>query len=148
MSKTERLANLYVATLRAMYLIIHHCHLTTRGDNFYGSHLLFSKIYTQIVEDIDTAAEKFIGLFGINALDFALQQEFISKLLAKYQAKSEEQFQLALAIEEDFLAFSEQAYKLFDEEGVLTLGLDNDLQSISSHSEQAMYLLQQSLDKE
>ena len=45
MERIERLANLYTATLRAIYHVETFCHWTTKGLGFYGNHLLFERLY-------------------------------------------------------------------------------------------------------
>lgn len=146
MEKVFDIANMYVATLRALYLVEQNCHWLTKGMAFYGDHLLFERLYKAAAESADLAAEKFIGLFNENGLNIAAQATFISKLLAKYQ--EDNLHAAALKLEKDFLAFSQQAYDLFEEEGVMTLGLDDMLMSIASKHEEACYLLQQILADE
>jgi DNA-binding ferritin-like protein len=148
MERVEKLANLYVASLRAIYLVETHCHWRVRGLGFFGTHLLFERLYKQSAEDSDAAAEKFIGLFGDNALDFKTQQEYITKLLIKYQDDAMEELQLALNIERDFVAFAKQTYDELDKADVLTLGLDDLIMSQSSNAEGRIYLLQQALERE
>lgn len=148
MTKTEQLANLFVASLRAIYLVETFCHWTTKGLGFYGNHLLFERLYKQAAEDADLAAEKFIGLFGENAMDYKTQCAHLGKLMTKYQDREMEKLELALAIEKDFVAFAKQAYDAFDKDDVLTLGLDDTIMTIASNREGAMYLLQQAIDEE
>jgi DNA-binding ferritin-like protein len=142
------MANLYVATLRAIYLVLQFCHWETRGLGFYGNHLLFERLYKQSAEDADFAAEKFIGLFGEPAVDYKLQQEFISKLLIKYQDHQDDRLHLALTIEKDFIAFAKQCYDELDKDGTLSLGLDDMIMSQSSNHEGSIYLLKQAIDEE
>ena len=148
MEKICNIANLYVATLRVIYLIHQHCHWVSKGLGFYGDHLLFERLYKSAQENADLAAEKFIGLFGEDGLDFNAQKDYMNKLLSKYSNEADTERKpadLALAIEKDFLAFSDQTYHIFDEEDVLTLGLDDMIMSIASKREEACYLLQQTL---
>lgn len=143
MEKVFDVANMYVATLRALYLVEQNSHWLTKGFAFYGDHLLFERLYQASAETADLAAEKFIGLFGEDGLDVIAQASCITKLLAKYQ--DENLHALCLKMEKDFIAFSEQVYQIFDEEGVLTLGCDDMIMSIASKHEEACYLLQQAL---
>jgi DNA-binding ferritin-like protein len=149
MERAEKLANLFTATLRAIYLVHQFSHWTTKGLGAYGNHLLFERLYKSAGEDADLIAEHFIGILGENTMDFKSQQEYLSQILAKYQDHAMEKLQLGLAIERDFVAFAKQAYVEFDKsEGILTLGLDNDIQQVSSNAESRIYLLQQALDEE
>lgn len=145
MEKHSKTAALYIATLRAISIIHTQSHWTTKGDTFYGDHLLFERIYNSALENLDLAAEKFVGLFGTDCLDYALQIDLLNKVLLKYKGLEGKPLDMSLAIEKDFLKFSQDAYNLFEEEGKLTLGSDDMIMAIASKREEAVYLLQQPL---
>jgi DNA-binding ferritin-like protein len=145
MDKCVKVAALYVATLKAISLIHQHNHWTTHGEMFYAEHLLFERLYKSSIEDLDLAAEKFIGLFGDEALNYKFQTELLSKVLSKYNNLEGDPVEMSLAVEKDFIKFSDDAYKCFDEQGELSLGLDDMIMSIASKREEAVYLLQQTL---
>lgn len=147
MEKVWKIANLYVATLRQMYAIHQFSHWTARGIAFFSDHKLFERLYGSAAEAADTAAEKMIGLFGADGVDYEAQTELMSKVAARYSHLSGSPVEMSLAIEKDFLDFSKEAYQAFDEEGVLSLGLDDMIMSIASERETSCYLLQQVLDK-
>lgn len=148
MEKVYKIANFYVATLRAIYLIHQHSHWTAKGTGFYGDHLLFARLYESAEADADLAAEKFLGLFGENALDYQLQLELLGKILARYTEQEGNPTAMSLAIEKDFVQFCSEAYKAFKEENVMTLGLDDMIMSIASKREESCYLLQQTIESE
>lgn len=143
MDKCSKTAALYIATLKAIALVHQHSHWTTKGKPFYGDHLLFERIYKSSLEDLDLAAEKFIGLFGTDCLDYQLQADLLDKVLLRYKSLEGKPLAMSLAIEKDFLKFSKDAYNCFEEEGTLTLGLDDMVMAIASNREGAVYLLQQ-----
>src|SRR5579885_2219708 len=145
MEKCEKMANLYVATLRAIYLIEQHCHWTARGSNFYGNHLLLERLYKDLIDEADGAAEKMVGLFGKNGLDYKLQCELIHNIINKYADLAEHPLKQALAIENDFIKLSEELFNGFEKEGKLSLGLDDFIMATSSKHEEHLYLLQQAL---
>ncbi len=145
MDKCCKVAALYIATLKAMALIHQHNHWTTKGDNFYGDHLLFERLYDSALENLDTAAEKFLGIFGEECLNFSLQADLLNKVLSKYKNVSNQPAALSLKIEKDFIKLSQDSYKCFEDEGKLTLGLDDMIMSISSQREESVYLLQQTI---
>lgn len=147
MEKVYKIANLYVATLRQMYLIHQHNHWNTRGEAFYSNHLLFERLYKSAAEDADAAAEKMIGLFGTQGVEYSEQALFMLEIANKYKHLDSERAELSLAIEKDFLQLSKDAYEAFDNEGVLTFGLDDLIMSIANKREESCYLLQQILDK-
>lgn len=148
MDKSCKLAALYVASLKAMALIHQHSHWTTKGEPFYGDHLLFERLYDSTLENLDLAAEKFIGIFGDKCLDYDLQADLLHKCLLKYKNLEGSPVQMSLSVEKDFLKFSKEAYNAFEDEGTLTLGLDDMLMAIASQREESCYLLQQTLEKE
>lgn len=145
MDKCLKVAALYVATLKAMALIHQHNHWTTNGEMFYSEHLLFERLYNSVLEDLDLAAEKYMGLFGDDVLVYTLQTELLSKVLSNYNKLESSPVEMSLAVEKDFIKFSNDAYKCFEEQGELSLGLDDMIMSIASNREEAVYLLQQSL---
>lgn len=146
MDKCSKVGALYVATLKAMTLIHQHSHWTTKGSNFYGEHLLFMRIYESAQEDLDLAAEKFMGVFGNQCLEYDMQTDLLHKVLLKYSNLEGSPAQMSLEVEQDFIKFSKEAYNCFEDEGKLTLGLDDMIMAIASKREEAVYLLQQNLD--
>ena len=148
MEKCCKVAALYLATLKAMALIHQHNHWTAKGKTFYGDHLLFGRLYESVTKDIDTSAEKFMGLFGKEYIDYKSQAELLSKILIKYANLEESPIEMSLAVEKDFIQYSKYAHKCFDEEDTLTLGLDDMITAISGKREEAVYLLQQTLENE
>jgi DNA-binding ferritin-like protein (oxidative damage protectant) len=145
MDKCHKVAALYLATLKGLSLIHQHNHWTTKGADFYGDHLLFMRIYESVSENVDTAAEKFIGVFGDEPLKYDFQNELLGKVLSRYSKFEGSPVQMSLAAEKDFLKFSKDAYNCFEKEGKMTLGLDDMIMSIASEREEAVYLLQQVL---
>jgi DNA-binding ferritin-like protein len=148
MDKCSKIAALYIATLKAMALIHQHNHWTTKGMPFYGDHLLFERLYNSALKDLDLAAEKFIGLFGDQVLSYELQSDMLHKVLLKYNNLEGSPAQMSLGVEKDFLKFSQEAYNCFEDEGKLTLGLDDMVMAIASQREESVYLLQQKLLKD
>lgn len=143
MEKCCQIAGLYLATLRAIYFIHQQNHWLSKGNDFYGNHLLFQRLYESAQADADTAAEKFIGLLGEDGLDLSFQADLLHKILKRYQGLSGNPLQMSLAIEKEFLKLSKDAYDGFETEGVMTLGLDDMIMAIASKREESVYLLQQ-----
>jgi len=148
MEKHHKVAALYIATLKAISLIHQQNHWVSKGKNFYGNHLLFERLYKSSQEDLDSAAEKFIGLFGDDCLNYDLQIELLTKVLSKYKNLEGSNVAMSIAIEKDFIKLSQEAYKLFRDVNQMSLGLDDLIMSISSNREEAIYLLQQILKNE
>lgn len=145
MDKCSKTAALYIATLKAMYLIHQHNHWTTKGLSFYGDHLMFQRLYESVQTDLDSAAEKFIGLLGDECIRYDLQTDLLNKVLLRFKSLEGSPAHLSLSIEKEFLKFAQTAYNCFEEEGKLTMGLDDMLMSVSSNRETAVYLLNQKM---
>ena len=148
MDKSIKMCALYVATLTAMSIVHHQNHWLTKGKTFYGDHLLFERIYDSSLEDLDSAAEKFIGVLGEDCLDYDLQTDLLHRVLLKYENLEGSPQQMSLAIERDFLKLGTALRAQLEEEEKLTMGIDDLLASIASNRETAVYLLQQSLNQE
>jgi DNA-binding ferritin-like protein len=153
MDKCCKAAALYIAALKSLALIHQQNHWTVKGGSFYGKHLLFERIYDSALENLDLAAEKFVGAFGVECIDYGMQAEFLNKMLCRYTdlaAEMEDDFpvKLSLTAEKDFLEYSEYIFNCLEEEGKMTLGIDDMIMSIAGEREEAMYLLQQSMDGE
>lgn len=146
MDKCCKVANLYLASLKGLQLIHQHNHWTTKGKNFYSHHLLFERIYDTAVENLDLAAEKFIGVLGDECLDYNMQTELLNKVLEKYKKMCGDEIRMSLAIEKDFLEYSKYTYDCLERENRLSLGLDDMIMSIASEREEAVYLLSQTLN--
>jgi DNA-binding ferritin-like protein len=145
MEELIKLTAAYVAALKAASIIHQLNHWTCKGDSFYGDHLLFERIYDSASDDIDKAAEKFIGLFGDECVDYKLQTTLLNSLLDKY--KDEEPLQKSLNIEQNICDFTVQLYSCLEKCKKLTTGLDDTLSSICSNRETSIYLLKQRIKK-
>jgi hypothetical protein len=141
MERIEELCCYYVALVRSIYLVHQNHHWITKGENFYGNHLLFERIYKTAADDADLAAEKFIGLFGTDVLDLSMQAQMIGKIMGNFA--SGDPIGTSLRIEKKFLDFSEKFYRMVKDEGKMTLGLDDMIMAIASNREAAVYLLKQ-----
>jgi DNA-binding ferritin-like protein len=143
MDKCSKVAALYIATLKAIAFIHQHNHWTTKGVAFYGDHLLFERLYNSALENLDLAAEKFIGLTGDECVEYELQNSFLHKVLSKYNNLEGSPIEMSLAVEKDFIKLSQDVYHCFEEAGRLSLGLDDMIMAIASKREESIYLLQQ-----
>jgi DNA-binding ferritin-like protein len=145
MEKSNKVAALYIATLKAMSIVHQHNHWTTKGADFYANHQLFMRIYESSQKNLDTAAEKFIGLLGNTVLNYDFQTDLLSRVLSKYSKLEGSPAAMSLAVEKDFLKLSREAYDCFQQERTMSLGLDDMIMAIASDREESVYLLQQSL---
>lgn len=140
----------YLAFLRALSLISTNNHWQCQGPNFYGNHLLFERIYNDLIKLSDSAAERTVGLFGVELIDLEKQLPAIHKLTDKYsytKFSGEENPYIMSSLEatKDFLKFSKNVYKAIKDSDDMTLGLDNLIMSISDKCEEHVYLLKQAI---
>lgn len=146
-AKTEsgKLLSEYVGMLRGLAIIHQTSHWLCRGDTYYEKHLLFERLYNSVSEDLDLAAEKLIGVFGVKFLDPQEHVEYAKKLVDEYNEK--DFTERGLAAEVAFLTFSEELYEKIKESGDMSLGLDDMIMSIASNHEENIYLLKQQASK-
>ena len=128
-------------------------HWTTKGDPFYGDHLLFSRIYDVVKCEVDSIAEKAIGLGSSFNVDLRLVTSQVMKLVSGYgmTATIPQQSDLArrsLLAEMNFLKVIDQMILSLDECGLLTNGVENMLQGIADVHEGHIYLLKQRCSKQ
>lgn len=141
----EKMLAMYVAFLRAVALTHQNNHWTCSGSTFYAHHLMFERIYNSAQENADAAAERVVGLLGSGAIVLTTQAKDIAEMLKQFDGKDEELIANSIAIETQFLEFSQKMYDSLDKSGKMSLGLDDLIMSIASDREAALYLLKQSL---
>ena len=132
----------YVNHLRAMYLVHQMNHWKVQGDTFYGNHLLFERLYNEVQELADEAAERCIGVYG------DLDEGDLSEILEKYKVDSddpEDYVKSSLECEKDFQDLAKDTYEELKDNSTLTLGIDDMIMAQCSKSEVNCYLLQQVL---
>lgn len=137
---TVGMLNEYVAMLRVVTIVHQHGHWKCKGQEFYGNHLLFERLYNSSISRLDTVAEKLIGLYGNVALKHSEQTELINKL-NKYT--SDDHIKNSLEAEKDFITMAEDLYNRVKEIGEMTLGLDDMIMAQASEAETSLYLLDQ-----
>lgn len=142
----KKLLSAYVAFLRSLYLIHQTNHWTSHGDDFYGNHLLFERIYKSAQENSDLAAEKLLGLFGPSIIDQRNQADLIHQISTSLMKKMTG-LELSLYAEQKFLNVSRKIKALLDGKSLLSAGLDDAICSIASDRESAVYLIRQALSK-
>lgn len=123
-------------------------HWVSRGDTFYGDHLLFQRLYETVEPEIDRLAEKAIGLGGIDCVDFRLQMQQIGALSRDYGAAAtmptaSDLSRRSFAIEVAVLRCLAHCAESLKDMGLLTRGLDNMLAGFEDAHEGSVYLLKQ-----
>ena len=139
----------YLAFLKALKEYYQYCHWVSKGDPYYGDHLLFERLYNEVSGQIDSAAEKFIGL-GDESIVFAPEvSRMVTHILSSIKEQDPENIsgfelaQCALKMEKSFVDFSNSFYRKFREDGSMTLGLDDMVMANHNEHEGFIYLLKQ-----
>lgn len=123
-------------------------HWTTKGDPFYGDHLLFQRLYEGVAGEVDSVAEKAIGLGSIDNVNLSLQTSQCLRLVQGYGMTSTVPRTTELAkrsylAEMNFLKVVSHLVEHMKECGTLTRGLDNLVAGIEDAHENSIYLLKQ-----
>jgi len=127
-------------------------HWTCVGDPYYGDHLLFERLHGNIPVEIDSIAEKAIGLGCTANVDLQLVNSQVLKLIcgsgsATMIPQSSDLAKKSLMAEMNFLAVMKHLCDSLNECGLMTHGLDNLLAGIEDKHEGHVYLLKQRVSK-
>ena len=123
-------------------------HWTAKGDPFYGDHLLFERLYSGTLEEIDSIAEKAIGMGTTVNVDLSLQTAQLHRLVQGYGMtqtipQSTELAKRSLLAEMNFLMVASCLVSSMKEQGTLSRGIDNLIAGIEDKHEGHVYLLKQ-----
>lgn len=140
----------YTAMLRGLSIIHQQAHWTSKAENYYGDHLLLDRLYESVTKNVDSAAERTIGLYGAKALTLKEHMETAASFVKDIEEKSEKLTLIdrSLLAEETFLKFSKELYDSLKSADALSLGLDDLIMSISSDHEENVYLLRRRVSLE
>jgi DNA-binding ferritin-like protein len=142
----------HIAWLRVLEIWFHHAHWTTKGETYYGDHLLFERIYNDVSELVDPVAEKAVAMCGVKVADTHTCSKLIAEMLCSYPSPSraDEATMIAatgLALVKDYLETLDETYKRLKSAGAMTMGLDDLLMSNANKLEEFVYLLKQRVQK-
>jgi DNA-binding ferritin-like protein len=87
----------YLSTLKALQAYYQHAHWISKGEPFYGDHLLFERLYGSVNEQIDSLAEKMVGLGGDHYVCVRTVMKMTSDILQKIPEMGEDTLGLELA---------------------------------------------------
>ena len=136
-----------LAILRALQWSHQTAHWKVRGEPSYGDHLLFQKLYLAVAEEIDTLAEKIVGVYGPDALTNLSVLSDTHRFIAEHArtGAGDSSYQCALQMEEHLQRALKIAYDDLKASGEMSLGLDDFLMATANAHETALYLLRQRL---
>jgi len=135
-----------LAGLRFLAMLHQTHHWISRGDTYYGDHLLFERLYNETVDEIDSVAEKSIGLGGEQNVNLQTQIRQIARLVtiasdAQTIPNANDLARISLAAEKAFLTTLDTMLDSMKQTGCSTNGVDNLLQGIADVHETHVYLL-------
>lgn len=148
-SKHKVVAKNYLAMLKALREYYHFAHWVSKKDPFYSDHSLFQRLYQELDEEIDGAAEKFIGLMDEEVVHVTEINKMMCDIYEKLEvpkSKDVDGAELAkcgLKLESAFLRLSEKMYDDMKKDNSITLGLDDMIMSNFNNHEDTIYLLKQ-----
>lgn len=131
-----------LAALRVAHWNAWKAHWKARGDAFYGDHLLFQRIYEEIVPQIDELAERMVSTFGDAALDRV--EPYVRQLEGQAKQKGDPQA-TAVWLEQEIQEGISRAREVMERYEVLSLGWDDFLMGLASEHERFSYLIGQRL---
>lgn len=136
-----------LAILRALQWSHQTAHWKVRGESSYQDHLLFQKLYEAVGEEIDTLAEKIVGIYGPDAIHNLSVLSDTHQFIANHAATGagDSSYQCALQMEEHLQRALKLAYDGLKASGEMSLGLDDFLMATANAHETALYLLRQRL---
>lgn len=137
-----------LAGLRALYFTHQQNHWTCRGANFYGDHLLFQRLYEKIADEIDTVAEKCVGVGDESTVDLQFQLKTVFQMLkdsstSSVTVGSSDYAKKSLSAEYTFLNLCDVVRSTLDAQGKLSIGIDNMIAGIMDVHESHVFLLKQ-----
>jgi DNA-binding ferritin-like protein len=134
-----------LAALRAAYLTYRTAHWQASGDAYYGDHLMLKRIYEETEKHVDAVGERVVGYYGASAVDLGDQTERVADWAQRF-AREKDPLRASLIAAEQVRDLLAKTYDVLDQQGELTLGIDDLLMSISNDKDSHVYLLQQALD--
>lgn len=128
---------------------IHHWRAS--GDPFYGDHLLYDRLYSGVTENIDTVAEKMIGVGCSDLADQGVLMKHMKTIQDALYAvrpglpQPGDLALMSLKMETGVLSVLKSCREQLAAKNLLTLGVDNMIADLSDSHEGNVYLLRQRL---
>jgi DNA-binding ferritin-like protein len=135
-----------LAVLKAARDHYRSAHWNVKGDSFYGDHLLYERLYEDVEEEIDSFAEKMIGICG-PIHDYGENARKVSSISQKW-AVIDCPHRRSLKVEKTVTRFLEKLHAKLEETDQITLGLGDMITGIADKHEEHLYLIKQRLRKE
>jgi hypothetical protein len=136
----------WLGRLKAMGLWFHGAHLSVEGSTFAADHvLLYGKIYKEIEDSFDAAAEKVIGVTNdVSAADPVVVSSVMTGIMATFGStgtRAQSIATVALKIVSEHLQFLENLHQMLIDTQMITLGLSDYISGEANTFESYKYLL-------
>lgn len=130
-----------LAHLVAQYHLFYQAHWLAAGTGFYGDHELFEKLYNSVRGEVDQLVERAVGLWGQEVIrNPGDLHQVVAHLLGEWSVMPV--LEGACESEHQFQGKIKAFYECLDENGKLTLGLEDLLPAMASKHEGHSYLLE------
>ena len=134
----------FLAMTEALQMLHHSHHWQTKGENFYGDHLLYQRLYETVQGEIDLVGEKLIGVSQEVGLTNYFKRVKAMELFLEAVTHSDQPY---IVVSHDAeLTYVRMGGELMDQleqAGLLTRGLEQMLGNILDKHEEHIYLLEQ-----
>lgn len=130
-----------LSQLHTIYALHRSAHWQARGISFYGDHQMFEKMYTPIIDEIDTLAERIVITFSPECVDASLLYPVISEQIQSFTRDYECPFDRVYAAEYELISMISECMQMIDEAEMITLGWEDFLGELTSQHEEHLYLL-------
>lgn len=134
----------FLAVTEGLQTIHHSHHWQTKGENFYGDHLLYQRLYEAILPEIDLIGEKLIGVSQDVSLTNYFKRIKSMEMFLKAVTHSDQPY--VVVSHDAELTYVRMGGELMDQleqAGLLTRGLEQMLGNILDKHEEHIYLLEQ-----
>lgn len=136
-----------LAGLRVVNWIHWTAHWQVSGPNFGSAHKMFEEFRYHTDKEIDTFAEKIIGMFGPDAVDIYDQQARMQAKLEVFKGQPD-LYLKSLAAEQDWQIVAATVLKILEDVPAHTHGLEDFLQGSVNDHDSFIYKLQQTIRNE
>ena len=134
----------FLAVTEGLQTLHRSHHWQTKGENFYGDHLLYQRLYEAILPEIDLIGEKLIGVSQDVSLTNYFKRVKAMEMLLKAVTHSDQPY---IVVSHDAeLTYVRMGGELMDQleqAGLLTRGLEQMLGNVLDKHEEHIYLLEQ-----
>lgn len=130
-----------LANLQALYAAHQSAHWRSKGDNFYGDHLMYQRMYEAIQGEIDSVAERLIATTNDETIIDPAKMLAASTAALKTIVVAGDIASSMLIAEKTFLKHLCSIIEAMDQVGALSVGTENLLQGIADKHEEHIYLL-------